>query len=181
MASFNKVILVGNLTRDPEVKYVTSGTAVTELGLAVNRTWFDKQQNQKREETTFVDVTLWARQAEVGDKHIPDGVEQHVVGFDVAMDDAAIVQGTQRVGERFGIFVGLGWLTPPDVNHGEFRRNQAHFLQLLAGRRLFVGDDGVAIGAPPTTEICTTRGEPWTAGTARPSPVQATSSTSATG
>ncbi len=73
MASFNKVILVGNLTRDPEVKYVTSGTAVTELGLAVNRTWFDKQQNQKREETTFVDVTLWARQAEVAGEYLSKG------------------------------------------------------------------------------------------------------------
>ncbi len=73
MASFNKVILIGNLTRDPEVKYVTSGTAVTELGLAVNRTWFDKQQNQKREETTFVDVTLWARQAEVAGEYLSKG------------------------------------------------------------------------------------------------------------
>lgn len=73
MASFNKVILVGNLTRDPEVKYVSSGTAVTEIGLAVNRTWYDKQQNQKREETTFVDVTLWGRQAEVAGEYLSKG------------------------------------------------------------------------------------------------------------
>lgn len=73
MASFNKVILVGNLTRDPEVKYTSGGTAVTEVGLAVNRTWFDKQQNQKREETTFVDVTLWGRQAEVAGEYLSKG------------------------------------------------------------------------------------------------------------
>ena len=73
MASFNRVILVGNLTRDPEVKYVASGTAVTELGLAVNRTWFDKQQNQKREETTFVDITLWARLAEIAGEYLTKG------------------------------------------------------------------------------------------------------------
>lgn len=73
MASFNKVILVGNLTRDPEVKYTTGGTAVTEIGLAVNRTWFDKQANQKREETTFVDVTLWGRQAEVAGEYLGKG------------------------------------------------------------------------------------------------------------
>ena len=73
MASFNKVILVGNLTRDPEVKYTASGTAVANLGLAVSRTWFDKQQNQKREETTFVDVTLWARQAEVAGEYLSKG------------------------------------------------------------------------------------------------------------
>ncbi len=73
MASFNKVILVGNLTRDPEVKYTSGGTAVTEIGLAVNRYWFDKQSNEKREETTFVDVTLWGRQAELAGEYLSKG------------------------------------------------------------------------------------------------------------
>lgn len=73
MASFNKVILMGNLTRDPQVRYTPSGTAVTELGLAVNRVWFDKQSNQKKEETTFVDVTLWGRQAEVAGEYLSKG------------------------------------------------------------------------------------------------------------
>ena len=73
MASFNKVILMGNLTRDPEVRYTPSGTAVSEVGLAVNRTWFDKQSNQKREEVTFVDVTLWGRQAEVAGEYLGKG------------------------------------------------------------------------------------------------------------
>src|SRR5215831_14575386 len=73
MASFNKVILVGNLTRDPQVKYTTSGTAVSELGLAINRYWFDKQTNSRREETTFVDVTLWGREAEVAGEYLAKG------------------------------------------------------------------------------------------------------------
>jgi single-strand DNA-binding protein len=73
MASFNKVILVGNLTRDPEVKYTSGGTAVTDIGLAVNRYWFDKQSNEKREETTFVDVTLWGRQAELAGEYLSKG------------------------------------------------------------------------------------------------------------
>lgn len=73
MASFNKVILMGNLTRDPEVRYTPSGTAVSEVGLAVNRTWFDKQTNQKKEEVTFVDVTLWGRQAEVAGEYLGKG------------------------------------------------------------------------------------------------------------
>jgi len=73
MASFNKVILVGNLTRDPQVKYIPSGMAVAELGLAVNRTWFDKQSNQKKEETTFVDVTVWGRQAEIAGEYLTKG------------------------------------------------------------------------------------------------------------
>ena len=63
MASFNRVILMGNITRDIDVRYTPSGSAVTELGLAVNRTWFDKATNSKKEETTFVDVTVWGRTA----------------------------------------------------------------------------------------------------------------------
>jgi single-strand DNA-binding protein len=73
MASFNKVILMGNLTRDPQVKRTPAGQAVTELGLAVNRTWWDKQANQKKEETTFVDVTLWGRDAEVAGEYLSTG------------------------------------------------------------------------------------------------------------
>ena len=73
MASFNRVILMGNLTRDPQVRYVPSGTAVTELGLAVNRSWFDKQSQQRKEETTFVDVTLWGRQAEIAGEYLSKG------------------------------------------------------------------------------------------------------------
>lgn len=73
MASFNKVILLGNLTRDPQVKYTPGGTAVAEVGLAVNRYWFDKQSNSRREETTFVDVTLWGRDAEVAGEYLAKG------------------------------------------------------------------------------------------------------------
>ena len=73
MSSFNKVILMGNLTRDPQVRYTPSGSAVTELGLAVNRTWFDKQTNSKKEDTTFVDVTVWGRTAEVAGEYLSKG------------------------------------------------------------------------------------------------------------
>jgi single-strand DNA-binding protein len=58
MANLNKVMLIGNLTRDPELRYTPKGTAVAEFGLAINRVW-NNEQNQKQEETTFVDVTLW--------------------------------------------------------------------------------------------------------------------------
>ena len=73
MASFNKVILVGNLTRDPQVRYTPGGTAVGEIGLAVNRSWFDKNSNSRKEETTFVDVTLWGRTAEVASEYLTKG------------------------------------------------------------------------------------------------------------
>ncbi|HBH52830.1 MAG TPA: single-stranded DNA-binding protein [Planctomycetaceae bacterium] len=73
MASFNKVILVGNVTRDPQVKRTPAGQAVTEIGLAVNRYWWDKQSNQRKEETTFVDVTCWGRDAEVAGEYLAKG------------------------------------------------------------------------------------------------------------
>lgn len=73
MASFNKVILMGNLTRDPQVRYTPRGSAVAEIGLAVNRTWFDKQTNSRREEVTFIDVTLWGRDAEVAGEYLSKG------------------------------------------------------------------------------------------------------------
>lgn len=72
MASFNKVMLLGNCTRDPEVKYTPKGSAVTDLGLAVNR-YYTTDGGEKREETTFVDVTIWGRQAEVAGQYLKKG------------------------------------------------------------------------------------------------------------
>ncbi|MGA2246557.1 MAG: single-stranded DNA-binding protein [Verrucomicrobiota bacterium] len=63
MASFNKVILVGNLTRDPELRYTPKGTAIAKLGLAVNRVWTN-EAGEKKEEVTFVDVDVFGRTAE---------------------------------------------------------------------------------------------------------------------
>jgi len=63
MASFNKVILMGNLTRDPELRYTPKGMAVAKIGLAVNRTWRNEAGEQK-EEVTFIDVDIWGRTAE---------------------------------------------------------------------------------------------------------------------
>jgi len=73
MASFNRVILVGNLTKDPQVRYTPGGTAVTDVGLAINRVWFDKQTNTRKEDVTFVEVTLWGRQAEVAGEYLAKG------------------------------------------------------------------------------------------------------------
>ncbi len=79
MASFNRVILMGNVTRDIELKYTQSQLAVTELGLAVN----DKRKNAKGEwveETTFVDVTLWGRQAEIASEYLTKGSPVFIEG-----------------------------------------------------------------------------------------------------
>ena len=78
-ASFNRVILVGNLTRDPECRYLASGTAVSDIGLAVN----DRRKSPTGEwveETTFVDITLWGRQAEVAAEFCSKGVPLLVEG-----------------------------------------------------------------------------------------------------
>jgi single-strand DNA-binding protein len=72
MASYNKVILVGNLTRDPEVKYTPKGTAITDIGLAVNRT-YSTDSGEKREEVTFIDITLWGRTAEIVGEYCKKG------------------------------------------------------------------------------------------------------------
>ena len=72
MASFNKVILLGNLTRDPEVRYTPKGSAVCDLGLAVNRA-YTLENGEKREEVTYVDVVLWARLAEIAGEYLKKG------------------------------------------------------------------------------------------------------------
>jgi single-strand DNA-binding protein len=72
MASFNRVILAGNLTRDPELRYTPKGTAVARLGIAVNRQWKTDTGEQK-EEVTFVDVDAFGRQAEVIGQYLKKG------------------------------------------------------------------------------------------------------------
>jgi single-strand DNA-binding protein len=72
MANLNKVLLMGNLTRDPEVRYTPKGTAVAELGIAVNRT-YSGENGEKREEVTFVDVTVWGRTAENAGEYLKKG------------------------------------------------------------------------------------------------------------
>jgi single-strand DNA-binding protein len=79
MASFNRVILVGNLTRDVEVRYLPSGMAVADIGLAVN----DKRKGQNGEwieEATFVDITLFGRQAEVAGEYLSKGSQALIEG-----------------------------------------------------------------------------------------------------
>lgn len=73
MASFNRVILLGNVTRDPELRYISSGTAVTDVGLAVNDRRKDGKTGEWIEETTFVDVTLWGRTAEIAGEYVTKG------------------------------------------------------------------------------------------------------------
>lgn len=79
MSSFNQVILMGNLTRDPEMRFIPSGAAVCEFSIAVNRTWNDKG-GEKKEEVGFFDCVAWARTAEVIAEYMKKGRPIMVVG-----------------------------------------------------------------------------------------------------
>ena len=110
MASFNRVILVGNLCRDLELKYTQSGLAVTEVGLAVN----DRRKNQNGEwieETTFVDITLWGRTAEVASEYLSKGSPVLIEGrlkLDQWETDGQKRSKLRVVGEKMQMLGGRG-------------------------------------------------------------------------
>ena len=78
MPNLNKVMLMGNITRDPELRYTPKGMAVTDIGMAVNRRY--KVENEVREEVTFVDITFWGKQAEVICQWMKKGKPLYVEG-----------------------------------------------------------------------------------------------------
>jgi len=80
MANLNKVLLTGNLTRDVELRHTHGGTAVANFGLAVNRRWKDKKTGDGREETTFIDIEVWARMAELCAEYLSKGSPVFVEG-----------------------------------------------------------------------------------------------------
>jgi single-strand DNA-binding protein len=79
MASYNRIVLVGNLTRDPQLSYTPSNTAVCKFGIATNRTWKDRDGNS-REEVCFVDCTVFARPAETFNQYMSKGRQVLVEG-----------------------------------------------------------------------------------------------------
>lgn len=79
MPSLNKVFLMGNLTRDPELRYTPGGSAVCELGLAVNRR-FTQGNGEVKDETTFVDIVVWGKQAETAQRYLQKGAGVFIEG-----------------------------------------------------------------------------------------------------
>ncbi|MDB6015565.1 MAG: single-strand binding protein [Pedosphaera sp.] len=79
MANFNKVILVGNITRDPELRYTSKGMAIAKIGMAINRTW-KNEAGESKEEVTFVDVDAFGRQAETIAQYLKKGSPLMVEG-----------------------------------------------------------------------------------------------------
>jgi single-strand DNA-binding protein len=111
MASFNRVILMGNLTRDPELRYLPSGMAVTDIGLAVN----DRRKSANGEwvdEVTFVDVTLWGRTAEIAGEYLSKGSPTLIEGR-LKLDSWEGQDGQKRtklkvIAERMQLLGGRG-------------------------------------------------------------------------
>lgn len=80
MPNLNKCYLMGNLTRDPELRYTPNNTAVCAFGMAINRTWFDKSKNEKQEEVAFIDLEAWGKTAENLNKYLRKGDPLFVEG-----------------------------------------------------------------------------------------------------
>lgn len=80
VASYNKVLLMGNLVRDPELRYTPGGAAVCEFAIAVNRNWTDKKSGEKRDEVAYVDIVAWARTAEICAEYLKKGRPVFVEG-----------------------------------------------------------------------------------------------------
>lgn len=80
MGSVNKVLLIGNLTRDPELRYTPSGSAVSEFGLALNESYTNKQTGQKTEKVNFIDIVCWGKTAEVAAEYLKKGSQVHIEG-----------------------------------------------------------------------------------------------------
>ncbi|MBN1918994.1 MAG: single-stranded DNA-binding protein [Verrucomicrobia bacterium] len=98
MASLNKVLLIGNLTRDPELRYTPSGTAVADLGLAVNERYTSREGKQV-ERTVFIDVVVWQRQAETASEYLSKGRPIFVEGR-LQLDEWENQQGEKRTKMR---------------------------------------------------------------------------------
>lgn len=97
MPNLNKVMLMGNLTRDIELRHIPSGQAVANIGLAINRTYFvgDGPSRERREETTFVDCEAWGRQAEIMSQYLSKGRPVFIEGR-LKLDQWQDQQGNNR-------------------------------------------------------------------------------------
>lgn len=112
MASYNKVILLGNLTRDPEMKYLPNGNAVTNFGLAMSDKYTDRESGEQRETVCFVDVEAWGRQGEIVNEYLSKG-------------SPVFLEGTLKFDS---------WETPEGEKRSKLRV-RAFRIQLIGGRR----------------------------------------------
>jgi single-strand DNA-binding protein len=148
MANFNRVILMGNVTRDIELKYLQSGTAVTELGLAMNHK-YKNQSGDWVEEPVFVDVTLWGRQAEIASEYLSKGAPVFIEGrlkYDTWETDGQKRSKLRVVGERMQLIGGRGDGQRSGGGGGGF--NQSEFSEPAGASA-----PDAAPGGPPQDDI----------------------------
>jgi single-strand DNA-binding protein len=148
MASFNRVVLMGNVTRDIELKYLQSGTAVTEVGMAMN----DRRKNQSGEwveEPVFVDVTLWGRTAEIASEYLSKGAPVFIEGrlkYDTWETDGQKRSKLRVVGERMQLIGPRGERS----NSGGGGFNKSEFSEPAAAS---AGVGGDAVAEAPQDDI----------------------------
>ncbi len=138
MASYNRVILLGNLTRDPEMKYLPSGTAVANFGMAMSERYTDRTTGEQRENVCFVDLEAWDRQAEIVNEYLSKGSPVFIEGS-LKFDSWETPEGEKRSrlkvrvfrlqligGRRDGDEVGGGYTqaTPPDTTSMQGQSDQ---------------------------------------------------------
>ena len=128
MASFNRVILVGNLTRDIELRYTPAGTAVTDIGLAVNDRV--KKNDQWVDEVNYFDITLWGRTAEIASEYLSKGSPVLVEGrlrYDTWEQDGQKRSKIKIIGEKMQMLGGRsnsGGGSPPRQMQKPNQQNQ---------------------------------------------------------
>ena len=155
MASFNRVILVGNLTRDPELRYIPSGTAVATIGLAVNDRV--KRNDQWVDETTFVDITLWSRTAEIANEYLSKGSPVLIEGrlkLDSWEKDGQKFSKLKVIGERMQMLGGRGGSGGGGGGGGRSQAQSNQSNQSSGYDGDYGGDDySSAPSMPPESEI----------------------------
>ena len=127
MAAYNKVILMGNLTRDPELRYTGSGTAVCSLGLAVNRT-YKTQSGELREDPCFIDITAWGKQAESCNNYLRKGAPVFVEGT-LRLESWTDNASGQKRSKHTISADQVRFLGAPQQGSGGFKDNPGQFAQ----------------------------------------------------
>src|SRR5262247_4944353 len=120
MANFNKVILAGNLTRDPELRYTPKGTAIARIGMAINRNW-KSETGETKEEVTFVDIDAWGRQAEVIAQYMKKGRPLLVEGR-LKLDQWEDKNTHQKQSKLRVVLESFSFLDSRGEGGGEFRK-----------------------------------------------------------
>ena len=136
---YQKIIIIGNLGRDPEMRYMPDGTAVTNINVATNRRWTDRASGEPRDETTWFRVSVWRRQAETVNQYLSKG-------------SRVLVEGRLQTDPQTG---GPRLFTRQDGTVGATYEITADFVRFLSGRDEggFGGSEGGPdSGAPAAQE-----------------------------